>query len=134
MNDSLGNMLSKIRNASLIKHEILTIPYTLNDFLILKVLEEEGFIEFIQIIAKKSNRSKKNYKFIKLHLKYRKHTRKPFITNIFRLSKPSLRVYVNHKNIPLILNGLGLIILSTSKGIMTSKDAHKFGIGGELLF
>lgn len=134
MNDNLGKMLIKIKNASLVKHEVILVPYTSNDFLILKALQEEGFINSIKIVSKKNSTSKNLEKYIKVNLKYKGSLRKPFITNITRMSKPSLPLYVNSKNIPLILNGLGVIIMSTPKGIMTSKDAYKFGIGGELLF
>jgi small subunit ribosomal protein S8 len=134
MNDNLGNMLSKIKNASLVKHEIVIVPYTISNYSILKVLQQENFIEHIQIITKNSIKSRKNQRYIKVYLKYKGQSKKSFITNISRISKPSLRLYVNSKNIPLLFNGLGLIIISTSKGIMTGRDAYKLGIGGELLF
>lgn len=136
MSDNLGKMLNKIKNASLIKHEALLIPYTLNSYLILKVLQQEQFIKSIQVVFKKSslinNSINNTQKYIKVYLKY--NSKDSFIKNICRLSKPSLRIYSNHKNIPQVLSGLGIIIMSTSKGIMTSKDAYSIGIGGELLF
>jgi small subunit ribosomal protein S8 len=134
MNDNLGNMLSKIKNASLVKHEIVIVPYTVSNYSILKVLQQEDFIENIQIITKNSTKNRRNQRYIKLHLKYKGQNKKSFITNISRISKPSLRLYVNSKNIPLLFNGLGLIVISTSMGIMTGKEAYKLGIGGELLF
>ena len=134
MNDNLGNMLSKIKNASLVKHEIVIVPYTINNYSILKVLQQEGFIEHIHLITKKNKEVKENQRCIKVYLKYKGQNKKSFITNISRISKPSLRLYVNSKNIPLLFNGLGLIVISTSKGIMTGKEAYKVGIGGELLF
>ena len=136
MNDNLGKMLNKIKNASLVKHEVVLIPYTLNNYLILKVLKEESFLESIQVVMKKNslNTNENTSKYIKVYLKYNDQTKKPFIKNICRLSKPSLRVYTNYKNIPQVLNGLGIIIMSTSKGIMTSKEAYRNAIGGELLF
>lgn len=149
MSDNLGNMLNKIKNALLIRQEVILIPYTLNNFLILKILCEEGLLESVNIISKKKGSSfsvctekndsflpinRENLRCIKVQLKYSNIDRKPSIKNIVRLSKPSLQVYTNHKNIPQILNGLGVIIMSTSKGIMTNKDAFKNGVGGELLF
>ena len=132
MNDNLGKMLNKIKNATLVKHEVVLIPYTLNNYLILKVLHQEGFLYSVNIIVKNNLRT--NNKYIKVYLKYDDITKKSFIKNICRLSKPSLRVYTNYKTIPQILNGLGIVILSTSKGVMTSKEAYKHRIGGELLF
>ena len=136
MSDNLGKMLNKIKNASLVKHEVVLIPYTINNYLILKSLQQEKFVESITIVVKKQSSKNVNndYKYIKVYLKYNDQNKKPFIKNICRLSKPSLRVYTNYKNIPQVLNGLGVIIMSTSKGIMTSKEAFKNKIGGELLF
>lgn len=146
MSDNLGNMLNKIRNALLIKQEVILIPYTLNNFLILKILYEEGLLQSINIISKRRKSSlffsieeqqsidSNNLRYIKVHLLYNTNDKKPIIKNLVRLSKPSLKVYTNHKNIPQILNGLGVVIMSTSKGIMTNNEAFKNGIGGELLF
>ena len=136
MSDNLGKMLNKIKNASLVKHEVVLIPYTVNNYLTLKVLQEEKFIESIHIVTKKQSLklSHSADKYIKVYLKYNEQNKKPFIKDIKRLSKPSLRAYTNYKNIPQVLNGLGIIIMSTSKGIMTNKDAFKNKIGGELLF
>ncbi|AGY61422.1 30S ribosomal protein S8 (plastid) [Lotharella oceanica] len=136
MADNLGNMLNTIKNATLMKHEVVLVPYTLNNFLISKILYEEDFLDSISIISKKSVSLKKGQvqRFIKINFRYESQSTKPFIKNIVRLSKPSLQVYTNYKNIPQVLNGLGIIIMSTSKGIMTSREALKLGIGGELLF
>jgi len=136
MADNLGNMLNTIKNATLMKHEVVLVPYTLNNFLISKILYEENFLDAISIISKKnlSNKKGQMQRFIKINFRYESQSKKPFIKNIVRLSKPSLQVYTNYKNIPQVLNGLGIIIMSTSKGIMTSREALKRGIGGELLF
>ena len=136
MADNLGNMLNTIKNATLMRHEVVLVPYTLNNFLISKTLYEENFFDSISIISKKSISLKKEQmqRFIKINFRYESKSRKPFIKNIVRLSKPSLQVYTNYKNIPRVLNGLGIIIMSTSKGIMTSREAIKNKIGGELLF
>lgn len=136
MVDNLGSMLNTVKNAILMKHEVVLLPYTLNNFLILNILYEENFLETISIISKVTSLSDKSQirRYIKINLKYELQNRKSFIKNIVRLSKPSLQVYTNNKNIPYVLNGLGIIIVSTSKGIMTNRDALKKGIGGELLF
>lgn len=136
MVDNLGSMLNTVKNAILMKHEVVLVPYTLNNFLILNILYEENFLEAISIISKVTSLSDKSQirRYIKINLKYELQNRKSFIKNIVRLSKPSLQVYTNNKNIPYVLNGLGIIIVSTSKGIMTNRDALKKGIGGELLF
>lgn len=136
MVDNLGSMLNTVKNAILMKHEVVLLPYTLNNFLILNILYEENFLEAISIISKVTSLSDKSQirRYIKINLKYELQNRKSFIKNIVRLSKPSLQVYTNNKNIPYVLNGLGIIIVSTSKGIMTNRDALKKGIGGELLF
>lgn len=130
MNDNLGKMLNKIGNATLVRHESVIIPFTLSNFFILKVLQEEKFVESVNIMTSVTNQNKS----LKVDLKYSDQDGQPFIKNIHRLSKPSLRVYANHKNIPNILNGLGVVIISTSKGIMTSREAYKNKLGGELLF
>nr|YP_009240371.1 30S ribosomal protein S8 [Gymnochlora stellata]BAU62505.1 30S ribosomal protein S8 [Gymnochlora stellata] len=136
MNDNIGKMLNSLRNASLIKHRIIFIPYSLKNFLILNVLKQEDFLESISIINKKLEKTNSQLvvKYIKIQLKYKGLEKSPSINNIIRISKPSLRVYSNYKNIPFILNGLGTVVLSTSKGIMTGKDAKRNKIGGELLF
>ncbi len=150
MNDNLGKMLNQIKNANLTKRQVVFIPYTLDTYLILKVLIDESFIDSISVVNKKSfdpgdkesiemeenieENIKKTPRYIKVYLRYSGQEKKSAINNISRFSKPSLRVYAKYKNIPHILNGLGLIIMSTSKGIMTSKDAYTSKIGGELLF
>lgn len=130
MTDNLGKMLNKIKNANLVRHESVVIPFTLSNFFILKVLEQEKFVDRVTVIVNK----KTNNKSLKVYLKYSKQNGNPFIKNINRYSKPSLRIYTNYKNIPSILNGLGTIIVSTSKGVMTSHEAYKNRLGGELLF
>lgn len=136
MIDNLGNMLNTIKNANVMKRDVILVPYTLNNFLILKLLYEEKFLNSISIISKKVRYLGKEQerRYIRVHFKYKSINKSPFIQNIIRISKPSLQVYSKSKNIPHILNGLGIIIISTSQGIMTSQEAKKRGIGGELLF
>lgn len=124
VNDTISHMLTRIRNACLVKSQTVSIPFTRITQHISRILEKEGFIESFQISASGD---------LTLQLKYLGREKKPCITNLRRLSKPGLRVYVNKKEIPRVLGGMGIIILSTSKGIMTDTEARFYGVGGELL-
>jgi small subunit ribosomal protein S8 len=124
VNDTISHMLTRIRNACLVKSQTVSIPFTRITQHISRILEKEGFIESFQISASGD---------LTLQLKYLGRDKKPCITNLRRLSKPGLRVYVNKKEIPRVLGGMGIIILSTSKGIMTDTEARFYGVGGELL-
>ena len=131
INDSISDMLTRIRNASLAKKSNVNIPFTnLNQELAL-ILEKEGFIQSFQldidsndIIIRLKYRSKKLY---------RGKTKESCITNLRRISKPSLRIYANYREIPRILGGTGIVIISTPSGIMTDRDARARQLGGELL-
>jgi small subunit ribosomal protein S8 len=125
--DTIADMLTRIRNANLAKHQIVQIPSTKVTRNITAVLLSEGFIESYEEL-KNGLRSS-----LLLSLKYTGKERKPFITTITRASKPGLRVYSSSKKIPRILGGFGTAILSTSKGLMTDKRAKEEGVGGELL-
>nr|YP_007026174.1 ribosomal protein S8 [Apopellia endiviifolia]AFU88884.1 ribosomal protein S8 [Apopellia endiviifolia]WIA67767.1 ribosomal protein S8 [Apopellia endiviifolia]WKW94976.1 ribosomal protein S8 [Apopellia endiviifolia] len=126
-NDTIANMITSIRNANLGKIKTVRIPATYTTINIAKILLREGFIEnFID--------NHKNAKDILiLNLKYQGKKRKSYITTLRRISKPGLRIYSNHKEIPKVLGGMGIVILSTSGGIMTDREARKKKIGGELL-
>lgn len=126
--DTISDILTRIRNANMVKHQIVQVPATKMSLAIIEILKNEGFIENFETY--KDN--KKQY-FL-LSLKYIGKARMPVICKIERVSKPGLRVYVNSKNLPVILNNLGIAILSTSKGVMTNLQAKEFGIGGEVLF
>ena len=117
-------MLTRIRNACLVKSQTVSIPFTRMTQHIARILEKEGFIESFQIAPSGD---------LTLQLKYLGREKKPCITNLRRLSKPGLRVYVNKKEIPRVLGGMGIVILSTSKGIMTDNEARFYEVGGELL-
>lgn len=127
INDIVSDMLTKIRNANLARHQMVQIPATKMTKNIVKVLQQEGFIyEFEEIGVK----LKKN---ILISLKYKGKNRQPIITELKRISKPGLKVYANHKELPKVLGGIGIAIISTSKGVMTDKNARRFGLGGEVL-
>jgi small subunit ribosomal protein S8 len=133
--DTISDMLTRIRNANLIKHETVQIPYTKITAKIALILKEEGFIKNFEIYYQyKTNTlyfDEKKYLFISL--KYHDAIRSPIIKNIKRISKPGLRVYSNKKNIPTVLSNMGIAIISTSQGLMTNIKAKQLGIGGEIL-
>nr|YP_010850678.1 ribosomal protein S8 [Lophurella hookeriana]WGH13420.1 ribosomal protein S8 [Lophurella hookeriana] len=127
INDIISDMLTKIRNANLAKHQIVQVPATKMTRNIIKVLQEEGFIyEFEEMGSDLTNH-------ILVSLKYKGKNKKPIITELKRISKPGLKVYASHKELPKVLGGIGIAIISTSKGIMTDKTARQFGLGGEVL-
>ena len=126
-NDTIADMLTRIRNANLAKHQIVQIPSTNVTRSITKVLLEEGFISSFEELENGIKSS------LLLSLKYKGKERKPFITQIQRVSKPGLRVYSDHKNLPRVLGGFGTAIVSTSRGLITDHKAREEGIGGELL-
>nr|QCI06413.1 ribosomal protein S8 [Dictyurus purpurascens] len=126
-NDIIADMLTKIRNANLAKHQIVQVTSTKMTKNILKVLKQEGFIYEFEEIAE----NLRNYLII--FLKYKGKNKKPIITELKRISKPGLRVYANNKELPKVLGGIGIAIISTSKGVMTDRRARHFGLGGEVI-
>jgi small subunit ribosomal protein S8 len=127
VNDTISDMLTRIRNATMVKHQIVYIPVTKMSFVITEILKEEGFIENFE------NREENNKKYLVLSLKYSGKTREPILNKIERISKPGLRVYASSKKLPRVLDNLGIAIVSTSKGVMTNLKAKELGIGGEIL-
>lgn len=127
-NDTIADMLTRIRNANLARHQTVDIPSTRMTRSIAQVLQEEGFIENFQQNDEEGIRRK-----LVVTLKYRGKSRDPIIKNLKRISRPGLRVYSNRKELPRVLGGIGIAIISTSNGIMTDRDARQRGIGGEVL-
>lgn len=127
--DRVSDTLTRIRNALQKKHSFVILPLNTMNKILSKILLIEGYIQNVE------EKFQENKKFLILDLKYKgeKHNKAPIITNIKRISKPGLRVYVNNKEIPVVLGGLGIAILSTSKGVLSDKKARQLGIGGELL-
>ena len=123
--DTIADMLTRIRNANQMRYEEVTVPASNIKKEIAKILKEEGFIKDYKIVSDDAQGT------IVLTLKYNKKER--VITGLKRISKPGLRVYAKNDEIPKVLNGLGIAIISTSKGIMTDKEARKENIGGEVL-
>lgn len=135
MIDPIADMLTRIRNASLIKKEEVVLPMSKVKFNIAKILEKEGFVSSVSIISggedlKKNKASK--FDQIKIILKYGEDG-KPRVSLLKRISKPGRRIYVDKNSIGRVLNGFGISIISTSKGIMTGKEAQRQKIGGELI-
>jgi len=126
-NDTIADMLTRIRNANLAKHQIVQIPSTKVTRNIAQVLSAECLIESFTELK---NGLKST---LLLSLKYDGKDRAPIINEIQRISKPGLRVYSNSKKIPRIRGGFGIAVVSTSRGLMTDKQARKEGVGGELL-
>jgi small subunit ribosomal protein S8 len=118
--DTISDMLTRIRNATMVKHQIVQIPVTKMSLAIANILKEEGFIVDFEDYQE-GNR------------KYTGKSRKSVINEIKRVSKPGLRVYANSKELPRVLDNLGVAIMSTSKGVMTNLKAKELGIGGEVL-
>ena len=128
MTDPIADYLTRVRNAVMAKHRVVEVPASNIKKDITKILFEKGYIL--------------NYKFedqegpqglIKIALKYHPDTKTPAIKGISRVSKPGLRKYTGKETLPRVLNGLGIAILSTSKGVMTDKEARTLNIGGEVL-
>jgi small subunit ribosomal protein S8 len=126
MTDPIADMLTRIRNAQRASHELVNIPSSKLKINVAKVLKSEGYIKNFRIISDGQHR------FIRIFLKYDKEG-VAIIEGIKRVSKPGCRVYAGNDRIPKVLNGYGINILSTSKGLMTDNEARKTEIGGEIL-
>ena len=126
-NDTIADMLTRIRNASIAKHQIVQIPSTKITKAIAGVLLNEGLIESFEELCNGLQGS------LLLSLKYSGTNRQPVIEKIQRISKPGLRVYSNSKKMPRVLCGFGTAIISTSRGLMTDRQARSEGLGGEVL-
>ncbi len=125
--DTISDMLTRIRNGNLVGHKVVKIDSTRMTYNITRLLRAEGFISQYETVIKEGRR------YIFIYLKYTNNPNRPLIRGLKRVSKPGLRVYVNNNQIPSVLGGQGIAILSTSKGIITNIQAKQLGIGGELL-
>ena len=127
MSDPIADMLTRIRNANTAKHDTVDIPASKMKIAIADILVDEGYITKYDIVEDG------NFKSIRVTLKYGADKNEKVITGIKRISKPGLRVYAGKDEIPTVLGGLGIAILSTNKGIVTDKEARKHQVGGEVL-
>lgn len=125
MTDPVADMLTRIRNAQAAEKKEIKLPSSRIKLSILKILEEEGYIQKYQ----ENIEQKKRY--VVITLKY--FSGSPVISTIKRISKPGLRIYKSKDNLPNVMNGLGIGIISTSKGVLSIRQAKKIGVGGELL-
>jgi len=125
--DNIADTLTRIRNANMVRHQIVQVPATKMSLAIVTILKEEGYIENFE------NYSENNKTYLLISLKYLGKERQPVISKLKRVSKPGLRVYANSKKLPIILDNLGIAIISTSQGLMTNVKAKELGIGGEVL-
>ncbi|AFZ21917.1 30S ribosomal protein S8 [Allocoleopsis franciscana] len=126
-NDTIADMLTRIRNACMVRHQTTNIPSTKMTRSVAKVLKDEGFIGDFEEVGEGVKKQ------LVVSLKYKGKNRQPIIRAMKRVSKPGLRVYSNCKELPRVLGGIGIAIISTSSGIMTDREARRQGIGGEVL-
>ena len=127
VNDPIADMLTRIRNAQIAKHDAVVLPASNAKKAIAKILLNEGYVKSVDFIDDGPQGS------IKITLKYVNGKQQPVIAGLKRISKPGLRVYAKSEELPKVLGGLGIAIISTSKGLMTDKEARKQMIGGEVL-
>ena len=125
VNDPIADMLTRIRNAQIAKHDVVVLPASNTKKAIAKILLAEGYVKSVDFVDEAPQGS------IKIVLKY--NGKLPVIAGLKRISKPGLRVYAKAEELPKVLGGLGIAIISTSKGLMTDKEARKEMIGGEVL-
>ena len=127
MTDPIADMHTRIRNANTAKHDTVDVPSSKMKLAIAKILLDEGYIKSYELVE--------NGKFndIRITLKYGASKNEKIISGLQRISKSGLRVYANKEELPKVLGGLGVAIISTNKGVITDKEARKLGVGGEVL-
>ena len=126
-NDPIADMLTRIRNANIAKHDTVDVPASKMKIAIANILLDEGYIAKYDLVEDG------NFKTIRITLKYGKDKNEKIISGLKRISKPGLRVYANKEELPKVLGGLGVAIISTNKGVITDKEARAQGVGGEVL-
>jgi small subunit ribosomal protein S8 len=131
MNDPISDMLTRVRNAVLAGQSQVAMPSSKIKAEIAKILKDEGFLESFDVVAGESS----NFQVLRLKLKYvgDRRERRPVLSGIVRVSSPGRRIYTKKTDIPWVLSGLGVAILSTPKGVMTGARARQLGVGGEIL-
>ena len=126
-NDPIADMLTRIRNANTAKHDTVDVPVSKMKLAISDILVDEGYVEKYDLV------DNGNFKDIRITLKYGKDKNDKIIAGLKRISKPGLRVYANKEDLPRVLGGLGIAIISTNQGVITDKEARRLGVGGEVL-
>ncbi len=131
VNDPIADMLTRVRNAVMAGQSQIAMPSSKIKAEIAKILKDEGFLEGFEVV----DDEKTSFKVLRLKIKYigERRERKPVLSGIERISTPGRRIYTNKKEIPWVLSGLGVAILSTPKGVMTGARARQLGVGGEIL-
>ena len=128
INDPIADMLTRVRNANMIYSESVDVPSSKIKLAIVRILKEEGYIKNFKVITD----PKKPYSTIRIFLSYGAE-RERVIQGLRRISKPGRRIYMGKDNLPLVMGGLGLVVVSTSQGLKTGSEASKLGLGGEVL-
>ena len=126
-NDPIADMLTRIRNANTAKHDTVDVPASKMKLAIADILVDEGYVEKYDLV------DNGNFKDIRITLKYGKDKNDKIIAGLKRISKQGLRVYASREELPKVLGGLGIAIISTNKGVMTDKKARELNVGGEVL-
>lgn len=126
VNDPIADMLTRVRNATMAHHKTVAMPHSRVKVEIARILKEEGYIKDFEIV------NQKPAPVLRIHLKYTQD-KQPVLTGLKRVSAPGRRVYTGRADIPWVLSGMGIAILSTPKGIMTGQKARRLGVGGEIL-
>ena len=127
MSDPIADMLTRIRNANTAKHDTVDVPASKMKLAIADILLKEGYIKNYEVVEVNG------FNNIHITLKYGKDKNVKIISGLKRISKPGLRVYASNENLPRVLGGLGVAIISTNKGVITDKEARKLNVGGEVL-
>jgi len=127
MSDPIADMLTRIRNANTAKHDTVDIPASKMKLAIADILLKEGYVKAVDVVEEG------NFKTIKITLKYGANKNEKILTGLKRISKPGLRVYAGKDELPRVLGGLGIAIISTNQGVVTDKEARKLNVGGEVL-
>ena len=128
-NDPIADMLTRIRNANTAKHDTVEIPASKMKLAIAGILQDEGYIRKYELV----DAGKGDFKHIKIERKYNDNKKEKELTGLKRISKPGLRIYAGRDELPRVLGGLGVAIISTNKGVVTDKKARELGVGGEVL-
>lgn len=131
VNDPIADMLTRIRNAAVAGQTLVAMPSSKIKVEIAKIMKDEGYLEGFEVVESEDRAQK----VLRLKIKYvgERRTRRPVISGLERISKPGRRIYTKKQNIPWVLSGIGVAILSTPKGVMTGARARQLGVGGEIL-
>ena len=131
VNDPIADMLTRVRNAIMVGHSVVAMPASTIKAEIARILKEEGFIEGFEVVEEE----KGPHKTLRMRLKYvgERRRRRPVITGIERVSRPGRRMYTTKQDVPWVLSGMGIAILTTPKGVMTGQRARQLGVGGEIM-